>query len=91
MQQLIEEDRLDMGAVILDDMSKSINGRHFFTNEIVACASITHPFAEHETVTHREFVREPLIGFTRGTYQREMIETTCRRENIDPNIVLRLT
>lgn len=87
MQQLIEEDQIDMGAVILDDMSKNMDGCHFFTDEIVACAATTHPFAQREVVSHREFVREPLIGFTRGTYQREIIETTCRQEKIVPNTI----
>ena len=87
MQQMIEEDQLDMGVVILEDMSKGMEGCHFFTDEIVACASKTHPFSKREVVSHQEFVREPLIGFTKGTYQREIIESTCRQEKIDPDIV----
>lgn len=87
MQQLIEEGQLDMGVVLLDDMSKRLECCHFFTDEIVACVAKTHPFAKREKISHQEFAQQPLIGFVKGTYQRELIEETCRQENIAPDFI----
>lgn len=87
IQRLIEENQIDMGTVIMDGMPKNMVGCHFLTTEFVACAAKSHPFAGRDVVSLREFVLEPLIGFNRGTYKREIIEKTCRQEKIVPNIV----
>lgn len=86
MLQLIEENQIDMGTVIMDDIPKNMNSCHFFTDEIVACSPKSHPLANREAVTLQEFARQQLIGFNLGTYKRETIETICRQEKIVPNI-----
>ena len=87
IQRLIEEDHLDMGVVALDNMPNDMTGYHFLTDEIVACVSTSHPLAGHETITVREFIQEPVLIFTGGAFQREMVETACKQEQIEPNIV----
>ncbi|SEA71268.1 DNA-binding transcriptional regulator, LysR family [Desulfuromusa kysingii] len=87
IEQLIEEDQLDMGVVMLENMPNNMTGRHFLTDEIVACASVLHPLAQHETITYKKFIREPLLVFTGGAVQRELIEKTCKAENIDSNVI----
>lgn len=87
IQQLIEEDQLDMGVVLLKNMSKSLDGCHFYTDEIVACASHSHSFSRHDTVNYKEYLKEPLISFNKGTNQRDMIDEACRKEKIKSNII----
>lgn len=87
MQQLIEEGLIDMGTVIMDDMSNNMEGCHFLTDEIVACVAKSHPFANYDDISHREFVLEPLVGFNRGTYKREITENKCRQEKVVPNFI----
>lgn len=87
MQQLIEEGLIDMGTVIMDDMSNNMDGCHFLTDEIVACVAKSHPLAEYSVISHREFVQESLIGFNHGTYKREIMEKICRQEKVIPNFI----
>jgi len=54
MRQLIAEGQIDMGTIIYDAMPPNLDGIHFTTMEVVACASISHPFAKLKQPAERK-------------------------------------
>ncbi|GHC31265.1 LysR family transcriptional regulator [Aidingimonas halophila] len=86
LQQMIHDGELDLGVVMDDADSQSLERRHFLREEMVVCVPHDHEFAQRNAVTADAFFREPLVLFQDGYFHREFVDTLARDTQYQPDI-----
>lgn len=87
IQRMISRGEIDMGVIAGTDIREDLTSRRFLREEIVACVPPGHPLADHESLTHEEFLEQPLILFKEGYFMRELIEELSQDSGVQPEVV----
>ncbi|SDG92398.1 transcriptional regulator [Alteribacillus persepolensis] len=70
----ILEGRLEMGTVVVDDVSNNLDIHPFLQESLMLVVSPSHPLAAHQAVSIEQLADEKLIVFKGGYYHRRIIE-----------------
>lgn len=84
-QDLLNGD-IDLGVVTLDHTSEALEVHPLLDEEMVACVAHDHPFAKAQSITFKEFFKEPLILVRPGYFLRETVDRSAQELGISPNI-----
>jgi len=88
-QQLILSGEIDMGVITMDNIPETLEVHRLLEKEeVVACVSPSHRFAERGVLDFTSFVKEPLIVYREGYYLRELIGRLSEARGIEPKIAV---
>jgi len=82
----LEKGELDLGIMVISDLSASLSSRGIGEGRIVACIPPGHPLAALEAIPFPALRDQPLILFQGDTYTRKVILAECARSGFSPNI-----
>lgn len=85
---MIEKGTLDLGIVIISELSKQLETMPISQSEVLVCLNKDHHLCKKETLSFEDFRTEPLIMLKEGFYHREKIMEYFKKYRINPNIVL---
>lgn len=86
VQRLIERGEVDLGIIVVDQPLEHLDYIPLLHEEMVACVPSDHPFAQKDYVTYHDLVKEPLILFKEGYFQRHLILETSKITGVNPNV-----
>ncbi|MBB5172310.1 LysR family transcriptional regulator [Texcoconibacillus texcoconensis] len=86
IQAMIEQGKIDMGAVVLDDTNNNLETVPFLEEEMVVCLPKEHPLAHQPFISYEQLAQEPLVLFKEGYFQRDIITEVSKRTGLTPNI-----
>lgn len=89
--KLIEEDQLDIGVIILENMSNLLEYRPIKNVETVVCISRDHILKDTDVVSFEMLKEEDFILPVEGTYTRSTILNECEKYKIKPKIIFTST
>jgi len=87
-QQLILSGEIDMGVITMDNIPEALEVHGLEKEEVVACVSPRHRFAEMGALDFSSFVKEPLVVYREGYYLRELIARLSEAQGIEPKIAV---
>ncbi|RXT05694.1 LysR family transcriptional regulator [Ammoniphilus sp. CFH 90114] len=86
VQKLIEKGEVDLGIIVVDHPPDHLEYIPLFHEELVVCVPLDHPFVFKDHITYHDLVKEPLILFKEGYFQRQLILETSKQTGITPNV-----
>lgn len=86
VQRLIERGEVDLGIIVVDQPIEHLDYIPLLHEEMVVCVPCDHPFAQKDYVTYHDLVKEPLILFKEGYFQRHLILETSKITGVNPNV-----
>ncbi|MGO4887975.1 LysR family transcriptional regulator [Anaerobacillus sp. MEB173] len=86
IQTMIEQGKIDMGAIVLDDTTNHLDTIPFLKEEMVVCLPSTHPLATQSSISYEQLALEPLVLFKEGYFQRDIVAEVSHRTGLAPNI-----
>lgn len=86
IQRQIEAGEIDLG-LINGKVPAGFDSHHMLREEVVACVSRFHPFANKKTCPLRDLLAEPLVQFQKGYYLRELVDEHAAREGMVPLVM----
>ncbi len=88
-QQLISSGEIDMGVITMDNIPEALEVHCLLEKEeVVACVSPRHRFAEMNDLEFSSFIKEPLIVYREDYYLRELIGRLSELQGIKPKIAV---
>ena len=87
IQRQISSGEIDLGVIAGSKIPEGLASTCFLREEIVACVSSDHPFAERTNLRLQELLSEPLILFRQGYYMRKLTDDLQRGLPQKPQVV----
>ncbi len=87
IQRQISSGEIDLGVIAGSKIPEGLASTCFLREEIVACVSSDHPFAERTNIRLQELLSEPLILFRQGYYMRKLTDDLQRDLPQKPQVV----
>jgi len=87
IQRQISSGEIDLGVIAGSKIPEGLASTCFLREEIVACVSSDHPFAERTNLRLQELLSEPLILFRQGYYMRKLTDDLQRDLPQKPQVV----
>lgn len=78
---------VDLGVVTLDNLPDELEVLPLVDEEMVVCASPSHPFAKLKSIQAKQFFTQPLILVREGYFLRESVDQMAEACNTEANIV----
>ncbi|MFB5660766.1 LysR family transcriptional regulator [Alteribacillus sp. HJP-4] len=86
IEQLILDGELEIGMVVTDEVSDSLEVYPLLQEPMVMAAPHSHPFAKKASVPLHQLADEPLILFKEGYFQRRIIDQAAELKGREPEI-----
>lgn len=87
-RRMIEKGELDLGIVIISDLSNQLDVLPISESEILVCLNRNHCLCNNTELKFEALKDEPVIMLKEGFYHRQKIMEYFKKYNINPNIVL---
>ena len=87
IQRQISSGDIDLGVIAGSKAPEGLDSSFFLREEIVACVSLDHPFAQRACIRLDELLSEPMILFRQGYYMRELTDKLQRDLPGKPQVV----
>ena len=87
-RKMIEKGELDLGIVIISELSKELDTLPISKSEILVCLSKDHYLSNRTELKFETLRDEPVIMLKEGFYHRHKIMESFKKLSIKPNIVL---
>ncbi len=84
--KLLEQGELDIGIIIISDLSSSLEVLPITTEPVVLCLPIDHPLVGTKNITFDSLKDFPFLLFKEDTYLRQIILQKCAQNHITPKI-----
>ncbi|MDF2923148.1 MAG: LysR family transcriptional regulator [Paenibacillaceae bacterium] len=86
IRSLIEHKKVDLGIIGYDPNEQELEVDLLLTDELMLCLPMEHPLAARQSVTLQEVLREPLVLFKEGYFQRKLLEEASAVSGIPLNV-----
>ena len=83
---LLEQGELDIGIIIISDLSSDLEILPLATEQVVLCLPTDHPLINRKNITFKVLKDYPILLFKEDTYLRQIILQECKKNQITPNI-----
>jgi len=84
---LLEKGELDVGIIVLPELTPNLNTCHLRREPILLCLSPQHPLSGQAVVNFTELRDEKFILRKTDSFHRDIVIDQCRRHGFAPNIV----
>lgn len=86
LETMLLDGELDLAFVRTDKPVEQLRYVALCPEEIMACVSEDHPFAQLSSITLEQFCQQPLILFREGYFLREAVSRYCRKYHVKPDL-----
>lgn len=87
-RRMVDREDVDLGLIILPPSPDlSLNTLPFFKEQIVLCASPSHPLSREKIVSFKQLQNEKIILLKEDSYHRRIIINECLKNGFSPQIV----
>lgn len=85
-QQLLAGN-IDLGVVAVDQCSDALEVHPLVDEELVACVTSNHAFANDPHISFKQFCQEPIILAHSGNFLRELTDQLAQEQGVTANII----
>ena len=86
LQKMIEAGQLDMGVVVSEFVTPSLETAVFLREPMLVTMSKHHTLAQQTSVTYDEFFKEELVMFKQGYFHRNVVDRLANQIGAKPHI-----
>ncbi len=86
IQTHIENDEINMGVIVLEEMTADLEAIPIIEEEMVVCVPKSHQLAKQAEITYEQLADEPLVLFKEGYFQRDLVINHIHESGLTPTI-----
>lgn len=87
IQNLLEKGELDVGIIMLSNMSDHLETLPITTGELVVCMPQGHPLSSFSRISMGQLVDQPFVLLQEDTYTRQLVIEEAEKHHFSPRIV----
>lgn len=88
VRSLLEQGELDVGVIIISDISPCLETSLIITGQILACLPLNHALSKLTNISFSQLKNQPFILFKEDTFSRQMILAQCAKHQFAPNVII---